>query len=335
MINGLVIGKFNPPHNGHLELIYQAAQQCDIVFVVLCEKPTDVYNGATRMTWIQGTFEQYIREHLDDFPHNPILIPKITLDNLPEANEPWAKRISEIIPEISFQYLFTSEDWGNDFADLLNGNPTHVYVGRDKHLISATEIKDNPKANFNHLCKSAQRQLNIHIAIVGAESSGKTTLAKALAEHYETVWAPEYGRYYTDGITYPLHELTLDDFHFIYEQQITAARRFNTIARNGVLISDTEAIVTQAWYRRYTGEEIKFPYEYPVDLYIFCDHDFNWTQDGTRESENYQDVMYGNIMIDVLTQQKCDILCVFGDHKDRMRESVNCIDRIFDRKVKF
>src|SRR5581483_9617149 len=36
------------------------------------------------------------------------------------------------------------------------------------------------------------------ICLIGAESTGKTTLARALAEHYQTVWVPEYGREYSE-----------------------------------------------------------------------------------------------------------------------------------------
>jgi nicotinamide riboside kinase len=32
------------------------------------------------------------------------------------------------------------------------------------------------------------------VAFIGGESSGKTTLARVLAERLQTVWVPEYGR---------------------------------------------------------------------------------------------------------------------------------------------
>ena len=37
------------------------------------------------------------------------------------------------------------------------------------------------------------------VVIIGAESTGKTTLARALAEHYKTPWVPEFGRFYTEA----------------------------------------------------------------------------------------------------------------------------------------
>ncbi|HKY04356.1 MAG TPA: ATP-binding protein, partial [Blastocatellia bacterium] len=36
------------------------------------------------------------------------------------------------------------------------------------------------------------------VCLVGAESTGKTTIARALAEYYKTVWVPEYGREYSE-----------------------------------------------------------------------------------------------------------------------------------------
>ena len=39
----------------------------------------------------------------------------------------------------------------------------------------------------------------IKIAIVGPESTGKSTISKGLAQHYQTLWVPEYARYYCAG----------------------------------------------------------------------------------------------------------------------------------------
>src|SRR5262245_43473794 len=39
----------------------------------------------------------------------------------------------------------------------------------------------------------------LRVCLVGAESSGTTTLAQRLAAHYDTLWVPEYGRDYTEA----------------------------------------------------------------------------------------------------------------------------------------
>ncbi|MDP5043417.1 MAG: ATP-binding protein, partial [Leeuwenhoekiella sp.] len=36
----------------------------------------------------------------------------------------------------------------------------------------------------------------IKIVLFGPESSGKTTLSRALSEYYKTLWVPEYAREY-------------------------------------------------------------------------------------------------------------------------------------------
>ena len=46
----------------------------------------------------------------------------------------------------------------------------------------------------------------IRIAITGPESTGKSTLARQLAEHYQTTWVPEFARVYLDQLGRPYEE---------------------------------------------------------------------------------------------------------------------------------
>ena len=58
------------------------------------------------------------------------------------------------------------------------------------------------------------------VLIVGAESTGKTTLAVALAEHYQTTWVPEFGRFYTEARRPRGEWWTSDEFTFIATEQV-------------------------------------------------------------------------------------------------------------------
>src|SRR5215510_999704 len=97
------------------------------------------------------------------------------------------------------------------------------------------------------------------VVIIGSESSGTTTLARALAEHYRTVWVPEYGRTYSEGRVHSSEPWRSDEFIHIAMEQVRMEDALATLA-NRVLVCDTDAFATSIWHERYMGtpsEEVK------------------------------------------------------------------------------
>ena len=80
------MGKFNPPHVGHLHLIGRGAADVDVLYVLVCDRPDQTIPAADRAAWLA-----------DAAPANVTVL--ITPDDLPEANEPWAARALEVLPE--------------------------------------------------------------------------------------------------------------------------------------------------------------------------------------------------------------------------------------------
>jgi hypothetical protein len=64
--------------------------------------------------------------------------------------------------------------------------------------ISGTAVRSNPLGCWDFLEPPVRAWYAKRICLVGAESTGKTTLAQMLAERYQTVWVPEYGREYSE-----------------------------------------------------------------------------------------------------------------------------------------
>jgi nicotinamide riboside kinase len=121
------------------------------------------------------------------------------------------------------------------------------------------------------------------VAILGTESSGKTTLAQQLAKHFETTWVPEYGRTFCETRD-PLR-LTATDFEAIAWGQATwedeAAPRANR-----VLISDTDLHTTCTWSDLIVGSRSAWlstvARNRKYDLMLLLDGDVPWIDDGTR-----------------------------------------------------
>ena len=119
----------------------------------------------------------------------------------------------------------------------------------------------------------------IRICFHGAESTGKSTLAKAMAARFGCPWVPEYGRDYceTRGTN-----LTMADLLVIARGQ-DAAMREAAAASPPLLLLDTDPLMTAAWARMLFGAVPDELLRYPkADLYLGFAADVPWIEDGTR-----------------------------------------------------
>ncbi len=125
------------------------------------------------------------------------------------------------------------------------------------------------------------------VCLLGAESTGKSTLARVLAERYDTVWNPEYGRPYTRigrpaGAEWTSWEFThIARIHCWYEDFLAGqARR--------VLFADTDAFTTAVFHEVYLATPatgFQDLVERCYDLFVVCGLDVAWRHDGIREFE--------------------------------------------------
>lgn len=122
----------------------------------------------------------------------------------------------------------------------------------------------------------------MRIGIIGPESTGKTTLAKELAERYQGIYVPEYAREFVEkkGST----EVTWDELCEIAKKQIERL----AIRDEGLVVFDTELIVTKVWFDYAFGrwpewldEAIK---QYPMDVYVILYPDLPWVPDPARSN---------------------------------------------------
>ncbi|HYH55526.1 MAG TPA: ATP-binding protein, partial [Anseongella sp.] len=90
----------------------------------------------------------------------------------------------------------------------------------------------------------------IKVAIIGPESTGKSTLAPLLARHYKTVWVPEYARYYC---TYLDREPDLQDELNMFYGQIALEESLVQLAGR-LLICDVTILNVKIWCEQVLGE---------------------------------------------------------------------------------
>jgi HTH-type transcriptional repressor of NAD biosynthesis genes len=279
---GLVIGKFLPPHRGHHHLIDAAAAQSQRVFVVVCEHPEQGLPSSTRVACLR---ERHPQAEI-------VVVPDVVPadDSVGWAN--YTLRTLGFRPDA----VFTSEDYGDAYAAALGAR--HVLVDRARAAVpcSGTMIRKDPLAHLQWLSPFMRALYVRRVCAVGAESTGTTTLAAALAARYATVWVPEYGREYCarkwkDGYT---AAWSTDEFVHIAEEQ---SRREDDAARtaNRVLVCDTDAFATAIWHERYLGARSpavdRIAGTRFADLYFLTGDEIPFVQDGLRDGEHVRHAM--------------------------------------------
>jgi len=190
----------------------------------------------------------------------------------------------------------------------------------------------------------------IKIAVIGPESTGKSTLCELLAQHYNTQWCPEFAREYllTHGTDY-----TYDDLLYIAKGQLamedeyveSIVRSSESGVRSSVsdselptpnskfLFIDTEMYVMKVWCEFVFGKCHRWILDQIIerkyDLYLLCNTDLPWVKDELREYPDLKtrDTLY-LIYKDIMINQTTPWLDISGDYDQRLLKAVKAIDRL-------
>ena len=319
MTRGLVIGKFYPPHRGHKFLIETALRAVDHLDVLICVLPDQAISGDLRQCWLQELHPAA----------NVMQIEDIGDDDNSEVWAAYTKRILGLSPDL----VFTSEGYGDAYARFLGCR--HILVDRERHQvpISGTRIRSNPLAYWDFLEPCVRAHFAKRICVVGAESTGTTTLAQDLANHFETVWVPEYGREYCEklaasGVDLWNYRWKSSEFTIIARAQVELEQKMAREA-NRLLICDTDAFATSIWHERYMGSrspEVDAIAASQSDrLYLLTDCDTPFVQDGLRDGEGLRTWMTDRFK-EELTQRKHQWMKVSGTRAQRMNSAIQRIE---------
>ncbi|MBS1196558.1 MAG: ATPase [Proteobacteria bacterium] len=291
---GLVVGKFCPLHLGHERVIERALTACDEVLIISWARPGFAgYGREVRESWLKARFPAATCLVIDDesLPENAPTIPP---DEAPDDEH--RHFVAWLCREILCKHpdaVFTSEAYGEGFAEVLSthfGKPVeHVCVDQARTAIpvSGTQIRSDPHAFSHYLAPEVYASFVQRICLLGGESTGKTTLAQALAARLDTVWAAEYGRELWDTKN---GQLQFDDMLHIGQTQVQREEQLAAKARR-FLICDTSPLTTLLYSQAMFGKvapELAALAERPYDQIFLCAPDFDFVQDGTRRDEAFR-----------------------------------------------
>ena len=128
------------------------------------------------------------------------------------------------------------------------------------------------------------------IAIVGPESTGKSTISQLLAKHYKVSWVPEYARYYCKNLTAPY---TLQDEVNMFYGQVALEDAILVTTESDFIICDTTFVTVKIWSDEMLGETPQLVLDAlpkrPYDLYLLMDIDLPWQDDPLRDFPNQRE----------------------------------------------
>lgn len=167
----------------------------------------------------------------------------------------------------------------------------------------------------------------IRIAIVGPECTGKTDLARFLANHYKTQWVPEFARAYIEGLD---REYTEDDLTHIAKGQLALEDTLATNA-NQFLFCDTNLVVIKIWsefkYGSCDPEILTLMNNRKYDLHLLTDVDLPWEDDPLREHPDKRHELF-DLYEAELRNSKIPFIKIRGDYAVRRSKAVEAVQQM-------
>lgn len=302
---GLVVGKFSPLHFGHEHLLRTAADACDEVYVYCYAKPElPECNAERRLKWLRSRFPALHHFVVTD-ENLPALLQRENWPSVPheaDGEDCHRRFVAELYLATvgrPLDVVFTSENYGPGFVSVVNevfrsrgvlpATVKHIEVDQARRIIpiSATAIRENPFAARQFLAPEIYADFVRTICLLGAESTGKTTLAAALAERLGAIRVDEYGRQLW---VERAGKLSFLDMAHIAEQHVAHEDRARCES-NRFLIVDTSPLTTlyySLYYFSDAPEVLRRLADRRYDLTFLCLPDIPYVQDGTREGEEFR-----------------------------------------------
>lgn len=174
----------------------------------------------------------------------------------------------------------------------------------------------------------------IKVVLFGPESTGKSTLSEQLADHYKTLWVPEYAREYLQE-KWNREQKTCEphDLLPIAEGQMRMENELTTQVAD-LLICDTDLLETkvysEAYYLGCTDPILeKFAVKNTYDLYLLTYIDTPWEKDDLRDKPNEREKMYLYFK-QTLERYKRNFVTLKGDKEARLAKAIYHIDKLLN-----
>lgn len=323
--NGFVLGKFCPLHQGHQYLIETAMERVEQLYIIVDNIMDNVIPVVQRMKWVKQEYpDSIVMTQPSPLPQHP--------DETPRFWDIWRETFLSLLPE-KIDVVFASETYGKRLAKELKADFVMVDCDRKHVPVSATAIRTDIMHNWERISDSAKADMMTTVCVFGPESTGKTTLTKYLAAHYDVPYVPEYAetviRSNNGNIKYEDMEVIVQGHHQLISNAMSQLPP--------LLFVDTDAIASKIWSNELFGDEPPSIEEYickqHFTLYLLLDIDIPWTKDIHRYRPNERKDFFGKCLHE-LTKRTKPFCIIHGTGEARTRHAISVIDDMLSSRWK-
>jgi len=295
--HGLTLGKFAPLHKGHQLVIEIALAEVDEVSVIVYDAPETISIPLNiRSNWIKRLYPQVNVIEAWDGPTE--------VGDTPEIKRKHEKYIIEHLKVSGITHFYSSEFYGEHISVALGAINRLVNPSREIVPISGMEIRKNPYLYREYISPIVYQDLITNVVFLGAPSTGKTTIASKMADEYQTVWMPEYGREYWENHQVN-RKLSLEQLVEIAEGHL-AHENDRLYQANQYLFTDTNALTTFMFSMYYHQSvhnrlaELANLVQSRYDLVFLCDvdipYDDTWDRSGDVSRKTFQKQIIADLL---------------------------------------
>ena len=171
----------------------------------------------------------------------------------------------------------------------------------------------------------------LKVVLTGPESTGKSRLARALAEHFDTLWVPEYARFYLSRLN---RDYRQEDLLRIARGQLQWEKAWEKHGKQ-VLFCDTSMLVLKIWslfkYQTcdsWITEQFKDQKDH---IYLLCGIDLPWEDDPLREHPDRREELY-QLYHRQLTASGHTFYEIKGEPSKRRQKAVEIVEQLLEKE---
>ena len=326
MRRGLTLGKFAPFHRGHQLVVETALAEMDELVVLVYATDVTEVPLQVRAGWIQELYPTVRIIEAWDGPDG--------YGDTPEICREQETYILKKLNGLRISHFYSSEFYGDHVSRALKAKDRRVDEARQTVPISGTQLRADYFTGRKYIAPHVYADLITKVCFMGAPSTGKTTLARALAEQHKTVWMPEYGADY--WLEHQVdRRITLEQFEEIAPEHNRRENQLVLESRN-YLFCDTSPITTYVFAKDYHGcvspvlTQLAREAEKRYDLFFLCDTDIpyadTWDRSGDQKRQWFQ-----NQITDDLAERRVPFFRISGPLEERITQ----VNRVLQQYRKF